>query len=144
MEKETAADQSYCFLTGADIWPDRVNRRFPGARFVARAAVERAGLPIPDLFAPSLEDEVWGILITVPGGVPAPGDNRVAVRTDDGRQLTAALGSGQLLPGDVEDVVAAARYWELPYQFVNRLRDAAAAAGTVIGDEEPRDDAVDS
>jgi hypothetical protein len=56
--------------------------------------------------------------------------------------VRAYFDANELLAGDPEGVVAAAKYWELPWRYVGALRDAVAAIGIEILDEDPRDDAV--
>ena len=62
--------------------------------------------------------------------------------TDLGDAVEAFFDAGELLAGDPESVVAAAKYWELPWRYVGALRDAVAKTGIEILDEDPRDDAV--
>ena len=67
----------------------------------------------------------------------------VTVKTDQGDEIEARFDVQELLAGDPEGVVAAARYWELPWRYVGALKEAVAARGIEIPDEEPRDDAID-
>jgi hypothetical protein len=126
------------FIASAEMWPRQINATWPGARFIARARVPAAGSPVASYFAPHLDSEVWGVLLSIPDEI---GPSRpMLVTTDDGREMTATIAGGELLDGDPEELLAAARYWELPPPFVRRLRDALAAGGVTIEDEEPRDD----
>jgi hypothetical protein len=129
------------FLTGEAMWPDRVNRRWPGAQFVARARIERNDVLLPAAFAILAAPAIWGVLIALPVGTPGDGSAVIAT-TDLGDVFGAWFESTELLEGDPESVVAAARYWELPWRYVGALRDALGAQGIEILDEEPRDDAV--
>lgn len=128
-------------LTGEAMWPDRVNARWPGAQFIARARFDAAGAVRPDAFGALDSPATWGVLIQLPSGVEAAGAP-VSTTTDRGETIDARFESAELLAGDPEGVVMAARYWELPWRYVNALKDAVAVGGIEIVDEEPRDDAV--
>lgn len=128
-------------LTGEAMWPDRVNSRWPGAQFIARARFNRDSAPLPNAFATLNTPAVWGVLIALPPGAAAAG-SLVSTTTDRGASFDAFFVDDELLSGDPESVVAAARYWELPWRYVAALRDAVATQGIQILDEEPRDDAV--
>lgn len=130
-------------LTGEAMWPDRVNARWPGAQFIARARFDASDSNRPAAFGALDTPAIWGVLVQLPA-VPASG-NAVTTTTDRGETIEARFAAGELLAGDPEGVVAAARYWELPWRYVGALRDAVAAQGIEILDEEPRDDAnIDS
>lgn len=130
-------------LTGEAMWPDRVNARWPGAQFIARARFDAASTDRPDAFGALDTPAIWGVLIQLPD-VDATGD-AVTTTTDRGETIEARFDASEFLVGDPEGVVSAARYWELPWRYVGALRDAVAAQGIEILDEEPRDDAnIDS
>jgi hypothetical protein len=130
-------------LTGEAMWPDRVNARWPGAQFIARARFDAGDAHRPIAFEALDTPAIWGVLIQLPGA-PAVGD-AVTATTDLGETIEARFDGGELLAGDPEGVVAAARYWELPWRYAGALRDAVTAKGIEIVDEEPRDDAnIDS
>jgi hypothetical protein len=130
-------------LTGEAMWPDRVNARWPGAQFIARARFDAGNANRPIAFDTLDTPATWGVLVQLPG-TPAVG-GAVTATTDLGETIEACFDAGELLAGDPEGVVAAARYWELPWRYVGALRDAVAAQGIEIVDEEPRDDAnIDS
>jgi hypothetical protein len=130
-------------LTGEAMWPDRVNARWPGAQFIARARFDPGTADRPSAFAELATPAIWGVLIQLPG-VQAIGET-VAATTDLGETIEARFDPSEYLAGEPEGVVAAARYWELPWRYVGALRDAVAAQGIEILDEEPRDDAnIDS
>jgi hypothetical protein len=135
------SSQSIQLLTGEAMWPDRVNHRWPGAQFVARARIERDDASLPPAFATLTAPAIWGVLIALPAGEPGIGKS-VAATTDLGDRVDVWFDPNELLQGDPESVVAAARYWELPWRYVGALRVAVAAQGIEILDEEPRDDAV--
>lgn len=127
-------------LTGEAMWPDRIERRWPGAQFVARAKFDAGDVARPAAFETLTAPATWGILVRIPAdetaGLP------ITAQTDRGESVEARFDPEELLAGDPESVVAAARYWELPWRYVAALKDAVAAQGIEILDEEPRDDAV--
>lgn len=127
-------------LTGADMWPGRINHRWPGAQFIARARFDAGDARRPTGFASLDTPATWGIAIRIPAHETS--GTIVTATTDRGETIRALFDAGELLAGDPEDVVAAARYWELPWRYVGALKDAAAAQGVEIVDEEPRDDAI--
>ncbi len=96
------------FLTGADMEPTALRAARPEARFVARAHL--AGVPEPG---------AWGILVEAPLGADEAGMPLRVVVTDDGRALDAHAVAAP--PADPAEVVAAARYWELPPAYVRSL-----------------------
>jgi hypothetical protein len=127
------------FLSGADMDPTSMRVSYPGAHFLARAWVSAGTNEIADPFASHLVSggspaEVWGILIEQSGVNNASVEPRQAT-TDDGRSFDVTLLGRQFASGQPDEVVAAARYWELPPRYVGRLRDAIAAA-----EDEPSDD----
>lgn len=127
-------------LTGEAMWPDRVNARWPGAQFKARARFDAGDASRPEAFATLDSPAIWGVLVAAP--LEARYGESIATITDQGETVMAQFDAGELLAGDPEGVVAAAKYWELPWRYVGALRDAAAATGIEILDEDPRDDAV--
>ena len=129
-------------LTGEAMWPDRVNARWPGAQFVARARFEAAGVLVPESFSSLNTPAIWGVLIALPDA-SATG-SPVTTTTDLGDTVEAYFDPVELLAGDPHGVVLAAKYWELPWRYIGALRDALADTGIEIFDEEPRDDAVAS
>ncbi len=127
-------------LTGEAMWPDRINARWPGAQFIARARFDAGDTPRPDAFATLDTPAIWGVLVELPD-FEVTGE-RVSASTDRGESVEARFDAAELLAGDPEHVVAAARYWELPWRYVGALKDAVATQGIEILDEDPRDDAV--
>ena len=127
-------------LTGEAMWPDRVNARWPGAQFVARARFDAGDAPRPSAFQSLDAPATWGVLVALPMG--AASGAPVDAITDLGESIRAYFDANELLAGDPESVVAAAKYWELPWRYVGALRDAVATTGIEILDEDPRDDAV--
>lgn len=109
------------FRCGADMDPTRVRQATPDARFVARGRLIEGTAPLEVVGPPESERvAVWGILLSIPASPNDPPPDGVVI-TDDGRRfevrvLTAA--------GDVADhgeTAAAARYWELPPDYVRQL-----------------------
>ena len=102
----------YRFLHGADMAPGAVLAAYPGARFLARARTAADDEPI------------WGIVIELPAPASDAGEP-LEVVTDDGRPLRA-LAVSERQPADTPAaVLAAARYWELPPPYVQRLAELA-------------------
>lgn len=105
----TATDEklSYSFRHGEDMDPTLVLQAHPAARFVARARI-------------SNESGAWGILLTIPAG-SEPSGSPVGVVTDDGRVFTASMLTSDHDVADRDATIAAARYWELPPEYIRRL-----------------------
>jgi hypothetical protein len=120
------------------MWPSQVNAGVAGAQFVARGWTPADQAPVASYFADAVTDQVWGLLVSTTNG--AGEGQTVTVTADDGRQFSAVLEDGPLLDGDPQDVLAAARYWELPPRFVAQLKEALQAGGVTVEEEEPRDD----
>jgi hypothetical protein len=120
---------SHIFLSGAETEPTLLRSHYPDARFVARAAIP-TGSPVAAAFQNDVNGEVWGILIET---ASATGET-VTATADDGRTFAASLPALPLLDGDPNDVLATARYWELPPAFVGQLKTALSAV-----DEDPSD-----
>src|SRR5829696_4738107 len=93
-------------LTGEAMWPDRVNARWPGAQFVARARFDSGDAPRPMAFQSLEAPAIWGVLISLPHG-SATGA-QVDTTTDLGDSVRAFFDADELLAGDPEGVVAAA------------------------------------
>ena len=129
---------AYLFFSGAEMDPTTVWLTYPGARFVARAWLKADGVPLAPAFAGSLDGEIWGILVSVPGHVGTASGTREAV-TDDGRRYPAAVATAELTAGEPPAVLAAARYWELPPAYVAQLGAAIAALGSRAAEEDPSD-----
>jgi hypothetical protein len=123
---------THLFLSGAEMEPTAVRTAHPGARFVARARIAANDATVAPTFAAHLDGEVWGILIRVPGATAATAP--LTATTDDGRSFAVALAGEPVIGGDPDDVLAAARYWELPPPYVARLKAALSAP-----DEDPSD-----
>ena len=127
-------------LTGEAMWPERVNIRWPGAQFVARARFDAGIAARPAAFQSLDAPATWGVLISLPES--SASGVAVDATTDLGDSISAYFDANELLAGAPEGVVAAAKYWELPWRYVGALRDAVATTGIEILDEDPRDDAV--
>jgi hypothetical protein len=100
--------KAYRFLCGAGMDPSTVRAALPGAAFVARAYLPgSAG-----------GGDRWGILLDAPP-MNLDGLETREVITDDGRRFQAWA---ETTPGgSPEEVLAAARYWELPPAYVRTL-----------------------
>ncbi len=109
------------FLSGAEMQPERVRAAWPDAQFLARAHTLQRPVGAAPLPA-GVQYETWGILIDAPSANEA-GETRTVV-TDDGRMLPAVLSAPDA--DDPGAVLAAAKYWELPYPYVQRLARIAA------------------
>jgi hypothetical protein len=104
------------FYSGELMEPIGIRAAFPAAMFIARGWVAPDS-SISDHFASVAGDQIWGIAVGL--GEEVEGD-LVSVTLDDGRSLEAVLAEG-LLAGDPAQVLANARYWESPPEFVTRL-----------------------
>jgi hypothetical protein len=105
--------------------PTAVRAAYPGARFVARARLIDG--------ADGATPEVWGILVRI---ADAGDRDQRSVVTDEGRSFVAHLATTNATAGAPSDILAAARYWELPPAYVQRLRAAATAAGARVDADE--------
>lgn len=138
MSERSQGQVSYQFLSHADMWPSQINAGYQGAQFVARAHVPAREVPVAAYFSRSVTDDVWGLLISAEHAGPM--DRMVTVTTDDGREFSAGIATGELLAGDPQSVLATARYWELPPRYIAQLKSALQDGGMPVEDEEPRDD----
>ena len=103
--------------------PERVRAEWPEARFVARARLQPR--PLGAVVAPAgARYETWGIVVATPD-TQIVGEARGAL-TDDGRPLSVIVPPAAA--ADPAAVLAAAKYWELPPDYVRRLARAADAA----------------
>jgi hypothetical protein len=116
------------FYSGDLMRPEAIRDAFPNALFIARASVPVSAGPVAERFAAVVGDEVWGIAVET--GAKS-GGTEIQVVTDDGRQLPVVLAE-PLLGGNPVQVLANARYWELPPDYVN----AISAVVPIGGDEE--------
>jgi hypothetical protein len=108
------------FLQGAEMHPSRIRASWPEARFVARAQLTPRPyggvFPVTD---PAYA--AWGIVVEAPAEVQ--GDAR-QVTTDEGQGLHVVVPAPD--DADPKEVLAAAKYWELPPPYVRRLAYTAA------------------
>lgn len=107
------AGGTHRLLTGADMDPLAIRRAYPEARFVARARLERS----------TSDTEVWGVLLRDAAphtGVGADVASMLVV-TDDGRAFDAMIAGDGTPVGDPAAILAAAKYWELPPDYVRSL-----------------------
>lgn len=113
---------SHGFRCGADMEPTRIRERTPDARFVARARLTRGADPFKATRAKECTGEpaVWGILLSHPASSDDPPPDGTVV-TDDGRTFDVRLLTESADVADHAETVAAARYWELPPEYVQQL-----------------------
>jgi hypothetical protein len=104
------------FYSGVGMEPIAIRAAFPAALFIARGWVAPDSSLAPP-FANVAGDQIWGIAVGL--GEEVDGD-LVTVTLDDGRTIEAVLAEA-LLGGEPKTVLANARYWELPPDFVTRL-----------------------
>ncbi len=120
--------EGYVFLWGADRDPTAARAAYPGARFVARA---RLGTGAVGGNLGEALGEGWGLLLRLPVAPPTPPVGAMPeILTDDGRRFAAALAGGGRPVGDPGQMLAAARYWELPSAYIERLRRVTTGEGT--------------
>ena len=109
----------YAFRCGADMDPTLVRRATPEARFVARARLTDGRAPL-QIAGEGEEAAVWGIVLTLPRtaetSTPA-----ATVETDDKRTFAAVILTRDEDVADPAATIAAARYWELPPDYIQRL-----------------------
>lgn len=126
------------FLSAASMWPSQISERYPEAQFRARGRIAANDAQIATPFRPFFHGDVWGLLIEIRDSVES--ESVVDVTTDEGLVIQALLTGGALLAGEPKDVLSAGQYWELPPAHIALLKEALAAAGIPVVDEEPRDD----
>jgi hypothetical protein len=127
-DEQQRLSENYLFLSGAQMNPTAARAAYAGAQFMARARLQAKPDEVAAPFAQALaagSDEIWGILFQF-NGQPT-GESRTAV-TDDGREVQVSPRL-PLLDGDPAAVLAAARYWELPPAYVERLATAVSGDG---------------
>lgn len=115
---------SRVFLCGANMEPASIRARWPEAQFVALARTngmltQGIGLPA-NAFGPDL----WGIVIETGArqrGIYLP------LTLRDGTSATAILVDDAAALGSLADILAQARYWELPEAYRNQIEAALAA-----------------
>jgi hypothetical protein len=113
---------SHGFRCGADMEPMRIRERTPDARFVARARLTRGADPFKTTRAKECvgDTAVWGILLSHPASSEDPPPDSTVV-TDDGRTFEVRVLTEATDVADHAETVAAARYWELPPEYVRQL-----------------------
>lgn len=124
-DSSPAPFRSRAFLCGKDMQPSAIRARWPEARFVALARTSGwltrgLGLPI-NAFGP----EIWGIVVDtgeVQDGTFLP------VTLRDGTETTAMAVGDPSDTGTPEEMLAGARYWELPEAYRERIEKFIAGA----------------
>lgn len=117
--------KSRVFLCGADMNPTAIRRRWPAARFLGIGWIDGIVTVGLDLAPFALGPQLWGILVDVGApqrGMPAP------VTLRDGTGATAMLTGDPAAVGSLPEMLAEARYWELPRAYRERI-EAAIAQG---------------
>ena len=108
------------FLQGAEMQPPRIRAAWPEAQFVARARLTpRPHGAVFPVVQPAYA--AWGIVIEAPAEVEGEARH---VTTDEGRELQVVVPAPD--DADLQAVLAAAKYWELPPPYVRRLAYMAA------------------
>jgi hypothetical protein len=112
-------DARYAFFCGADMAPGSIRARdgFATARFVAIGATQAATGVLPH----GLGDDIWGIVVRAPEHAPLDDAPRIPVALRDGATVHAALLTTPATAGPTTDILAQARYWELPVPYRNQL-----------------------
>jgi hypothetical protein len=120
----TDTDATYAVFLGADMAPDNIERRsdmadgdFAGIGAIATLDLAGLGLPLPPV------DEVWGVVMRLPGTLLDGPKVPVALRT--GEQVDATV---LTTPGDLDlldTVLAQARNRELPAAYRDALEALA-------------------
>lgn len=124
------ASDTLAFVCGADMNPAVIDGRegFSTSRFVAIASADagvasEAGLP--EALA---SGEIWGIVLRIPTAGTAPQGIRrepVSITMHDGERVDAVLMTNSTTAGTADAILQQAQYWELPGEYVDRLKKAA-------------------
>ncbi|CAN5677331.1 hypothetical protein BH23CHL5_BH23CHL5_11900 [soil metagenome] len=133
-----AIKEPFTFIASAAMMPGDIRFAYPRASFVARGWLDVRPDAVNAYFQDAVLDRVWGLVLA--GAEPVSERGTVTVTTDEGKEYTTILPEVPLLSGDPEEVLASARYWELPPSFITQLRRALEDNGLSVVDEEPRDD----
>jgi hypothetical protein len=111
------------FYSGEKMRPEAIRAADPNARFKGRARTAINSGEEPDQFATVLDGEIWGIAVET----SAPCESvEIEITLEDGQTIDALLAE-PVLGGNPTQVLANARYWELPPDFVARLRSIVEA-----------------
>ena len=121
------------FLSGADMHPTAIVTAYEGARFVARGRLDE-GTDTGDSPAAGTEEDVWGILLRMPDLEADLSGKERPVVADDGRSFLARVVTPTGDAADPVTTLAAARYWELPPSYVDRLRRRVDSSGAGTDD----------
>jgi hypothetical protein len=115
-------DTRYAFLCGADMDPRAIRARdgFATARFVAIGATGAAADVMPHKLG---DGDIWGIVVRAPEHALLDEASRIPVVLRDGATVHAALLTTPDTAGSAAEILARARYWELPVPYRNRLED---------------------
>lgn len=116
------AATSHGFRYGVDMEPEWIRQVTPEARFVARARLTQGAAPFKTAGATDSNGNtaVWGILLSHLASSDDPPPDGTVV-TDDGRTFEVRVLTEAKDVADHAEMVAAARYWELPPDYVRQL-----------------------
>ncbi len=121
MQEETVG--VIAFYSGEHMRPETIQSADPNARFRGRAFTAINEGEAPDEFADALDGQIWGIAVDTTD----PGEGaEIEITLEDGTTVAAVLAE-PVLGGDPAQVLANARYWELPPDFVARLKSIVEA-----------------
>ena len=115
---------SRVFLCGANMEPAAIRARWPEAQFVALARADGVltqGIGLPaNAFGP----DIWGIVVET--GTRQRG-SYLPLTLRDGTDATAIMADDAAALGSLKDILAQARYWELPEAYRNQIEVAITA-----------------
>jgi hypothetical protein len=115
----STAATTIAFLCGDDMNPESIRKRpgFASARFTGIGSVAASDIP----GFPTDQDRVWGLVLE---GVE-PGDGPVVeIRRRDGGVVRGEIRTGETAWRDLDRLVSEARYWELPGQYLQSLKQS--------------------
>ena len=115
------------FFSGEKMTPEGILAAYPKATFIARGCVRADPEVVAEPFRETIDGTVWGIAVAVAREIEGPA---LIVSLDDGRQIDAVVGE-PFLGGDPATVIANARYWESPPEFVDRIASIVPIAEDV-------------
>jgi hypothetical protein len=113
------AFKSRVFLFGADMNPEAIDARWDGARFVGIARAPGALAQGTEWGKGAFGPDVWGIIVETgveQRGVPVP------LTLRDGASATAMFVGEPSDLGSLAEMLAEARYWELPAEYRDRIQ----------------------
>jgi hypothetical protein len=120
VDDDTSEISRFAFFCGADMEPGAIRRHagFETARFVSIGFTKAAGPVMPARLESS---EIWGVVIRVPEQVTLHDVPFIPVTLREGTTVLAALLTTRNTAGSSAEILAQARYWELPVPYRDRL-----------------------